>query len=148
MKKILIFLIFLTLILLCNYKEEVYPAFNYDDDEILIVNIIITNLNTNNFYDYFDENIDIIGIYPKVNSLYKNKIGTMFYSFSQNNIKSNITSFIKYYKKVLKKNNFTNDLILIDYNGVYIEKVKVCINYKELLYFLGNCSNCIYEKIS
>ncbi len=149
MKRFLIVLIFLTILFLVNYKEEyIYPVFDYNEEEMLTVNIFIPNLNTNNFYDYFDEHIDIIGIYPKVNILYKNKIGAMFYSFSQNSLKTNITSFVKYYKKTLKKNNFTNDLVLCDYNGINIEKVKVHISYEELKYFIGNCYNCIYEKIS
>lgn len=147
MKKYLVILVIVVCFFI-NNKEEIKPVFDYNEEDITIVNIIIPNLNTNNFSDYFNEQLEIIGLYPKVNILYKDKIGNMFYSFSKDGIKANITSFIKYYKSVLRKNNFTNDLILTEYSGINIEKVKVYLSYEELNYFLRNCFNCTYEKIS
>lgn len=149
MKKYLVILIILIVLLMENFnKQEVLPVFDYNEEEMLIANIIISNLNTNNFYYYFDEQINIVGIYPKVNMLYKDKIGNMFYRFSSNSIKYNINTFIKYYKNTLKKNNYTNDLVLSEYNGINIERVQVYISYDELKQFLDDCNNCSYEKIS
>lgn len=149
MKKIfLVITILITLILFIN-KEDVMVVNNeLDSDEMMTVLLIIPGLNTNNFHNYFDDSIEIIGIYPKVNMLYKEKIGNMYYRFNKNNIKQDILNFTKYYKSVLEKNNFNNDLILINYNGVNIENVKVYISGDNLEKFMRDCNKCKYEKTS
>ena len=149
MKKIfLVTIILITLILFTN-KEDVMVVNNeLDSNEMETILINIPGLNTNNFSNYFDGSIEIIGIYPKVNMLYKERIGNMYYQFNKNNIKQDITSFIKYYRSVLEKNNFNNDLILINYNGISIESVKVYINGDNLEKFMRDCNGCRYEKTS
>ena len=72
----------------------------------------------------------------------------MYYQFNKNNIKQNIINFTKYYKNVLEKNKFNNDLILINYNGINIDKVKVYISDDGLENFMKKCSKCKYEKTS
>ena len=72
----------------------------------------------------------------------------MFFIFDSKSLNSNMTRFIKYYKNILQKNNFNNDLVMIDYNGVNIEKVKLYIEVNELKEFLKKCSSCKYEKTS
>ena len=46
------------------------------------------------------------------------------------------------------KNNFNNDLTMIDYNGINIERVKLYIEAEELKTFLKQCGKCSYEKTS
>lgn len=149
MKRFLILLIASLLLTGCFKKDNLtVSVFDYNEEEVLTATIFIPGLNTNNFKKYFNENIKIIGIYPKVNVLYKNKLGNLYYSFSKNTIDENIKGFKKYYKNILEKNNFKNDLILYEYNGISIEKVKIFLSYEELNSILKNCYKCSYEKIS
>ena len=146
-KMILLMVLIITLIILTN-KEEVMVVNNeLDSNEMETILIYIPGLNTNNFSNYFDGSIEIIGIYPKVNMLYKEKIGNMYYQFNKNNIKQDITTFTKHYKSVLEKNKFNNDLILINYNGISIESVKVYISGDNLENFMRKCNGCKYEKL-
>ncbi len=149
MKKILMLVVILFLIMICNNgSEQTRMVFEYNNEDMLTVNILIPGLNTKNFENYFDDYVEIIGVYPKINLVYKNKLGNIFYIFNQNNIKDNLFSLTKYYKNILRKNNFNNDLILSDYNGVNIEKVMVFLTYQKLNKMLQECTNCSYEKIS
>lgn len=151
MKKIFILgliVVVVTLIALTNEEETIVVNSELEDNEMLTVLLTVPGLNSNNFTNYFDDSIEIIGIYPEVNMLYKKKIGNMFYIFNKNSIKQDINSFIKYYKGVLKKHNFNNDLVLIDYNGINIEKVKVYVSGEKLEDFIRGCSSCKYEKTS
>ena len=147
-KMFLVIAILITLILFTNKEEVIIVNNELDSNEMMSILLIVPGLNTNNFTDYFDDSIEIIGIYPKVNMLYKEKIGNMYYQFNKNNIKQDITNFTKYYKSVLEKNKFNNDLILINYNGINIESVKVYISGDNLENFMSECSGCKYEKTS
>lgn len=149
MKKIFIFMVLILIILMPNTKEEaVFVNKEIINDEMVIVLLSVPGLNTNNFVNYFSEDIKIIGIYPYVNVLYKNKIGNMYYEFNNESVKENINRFSKYYKNKLKKNNFNNDLNLINYTGINIDKVKVYVNGDILKKFIHSCSKCKYEKTS
>ena len=123
-------------------------VFEYDEEEMLTANILIYGLNTKNFENYFDDYVEIIGVYPKINLVYKNKIGNIFYTFNQNNMKDDLSSLTKYYKNILRKNNFISDLVLSDYNGINIEKVRAFLTYQKLNEILRECNDCSYEKIS
>lgn len=146
MKKILLIILLILILVMSNKEEAIVVSNEVDNDEMITVLVYIPGLTTNNFNNYFDDTVEIIGIYPKVNVLYKEKIGDMFYQFNMSNVKKDINNFTKKYKKVLQTNNFTNDLILINYNGIGIEKVKVYISNKNLKLFMINCNNCEYEK--
>ena len=148
MKKILVIITIVVMISIFSFKkqESLESVFDYNEEDNLVLNIYIPNLDTNNFKNYFDNEIEIIGIYPKINMIYKNKLGNLFYLFTGNNLEENINNFTKYYKGVLKKNNFSNDLILSDYNGIKIEKVKVITTSFILNKMLERCNNCSYEK--
>lgn len=149
MKKFLILVVFLFLIIVCNNgSEQTQMVFEYDEEEMLTANILIPGLNTKNFENYFNDYVEIIGVYPKINLVYKNKIGNIFYTFNQNNMKDDLSSLTKYYKNILRKNNFISDLVLSDYNGVNIEKVRVFLTYQKLNEILRECNDCSYEKIS
>lgn len=146
MKKILLIILLILILVMSNKEDTIVVSNEVDNDEMITVLVYIPGLTTNNFNNYFDDTVEIIGIYPKVNVLYKEKIGDMFYQFNMSNVKKDINNFTKKYKKVLQTNNFTNDLILINYNGIGIEKVKVYISNKNLKLFMINCNNCEYEK--
>lgn len=149
MKKFLILVAFLFLIIVCNNgSEQTQMVFDYNEEEMLTANILIPGLNTKNFEDYFDDYVEIIGVYPKINLVYRNKIGNIFYTFNQNNVKDDLSSLTKYYKNILRKNNFISDLVLSDYNGINIEKVRVFLTYQKLNEILRECNDCSYEKIS
>ena len=102
MKKIFLVITTLITLILFTNKEEVRVVNNeLNSIEMETILINIPGLTTSNFSNYFDDNIEIIGIYPKVNMLYKEKIGNMYYQFNKNNIKQDILNFTKYYKSVL-----------------------------------------------
>lgn len=147
-KMILLIVILITLILLTNKEEVIVVNSELDSNEMMNILLSIPGLNTNNFTSYFSDNIEIIGIYPKVNVLYKERLGNMFYQFNKNSIKQDIINFSKYYKSILEKNKFNNDLILINYNGISIEKVSVYISGADLETFMKKCNSCKYEKTS
>jgi len=152
MKRILfVFVVLLVSILIVNKKDNTILVNNTLDNiengsQIFYLNI--PNLTTKNIFNYFnDENI-ILGIYPYVNPLYKKRVGNMFFNFDSKSLNSNVTRFISHYKTVLRKNNFNNDLTMVDYNGIKIEKVKLYMDGNELTRFLRQCSKCSYEKTS
>lgn len=150
-KVIIVFGILLVSILIINKKDNtilVNTTLDNIEEGSQIFYLTIPNLNTKNFSNYFNDESDIVGIYPYVNPLYKNRVGNMFFIFDSKSLNSNMTRFIKYYKNILQKNNFNNDLVMIDYNGVNIEKVKLYIEVNELKEFLKKCSSCKYEKTS
>ncbi len=149
MKKYFVLIVILVLLVMCNNNsEQIQMVFDYNEKDMVTANILIPNLNTENFDSYFDDYVEVIGVYPKINLIYKNKVGNIFYTFNQNNIKSDLLSFTKYYKNILKKNNFSNDLILSDYNGISIEKVRVFLTYEKLDEILKKCNGCSYEEVS
>lgn len=149
MKKIfkLLFIVFM-LAILSNKEETMLVNNEIEDDEMVTVLLTVPGLNTNNFTNYFDDSIEIVGIYPKVNLLYKKKIGDMYYAFNGSSVKQNINNFSKHYKNVLKKNSFNEDLTRINYNGISIEKVIVYVNDELLQNFIHRCKSCEYEKTS
>lgn len=152
MKKVIIVLVILIIsILIVNKKDDtilVSNTLDSIDQGSHIFYLIIPNLTTKNFFNYFNDESDIIGIYPYVNPLYKSKIGNMFFGFDNKSLNSNINKFVKHYKNTLKNNNFNNDLVMVDYNGVNIWKVKLYIEANELKELLKTCSGCKYEKTS
>ena len=149
MKKIILLTILLiTLTLLTNKEKVIIVNSELDNNEMMNILLIIPGLNTNNFTNYFDGSIEVIGIYPKVSVLYKERIGNMYYQFNKNNIKQDILHFTKYYKSILEKNKFNNDLILITYSGIVIDKVSVYISGDNLEKFMRRCNGCKYEKTS
>ena len=75
---ILLFLFLLMNILLTFKSEKDIPAFNYIDsreNDYDIYVLSFPNLNTFNIINYFNDfDIQILGIYPKINPLYENKV--------------------------------------------------------------------------
>ena len=147
MKKIYLLLAIITvLIVITNRKEKVLVVNSViDSDNMVEATIVVPGLSTKNFSSYFDNDDEIIGIYPKINLLYKDRVSVKFYQFSKSTVTDNINDFIRYYKNILKKNNFNDDLVLADYNGIIIEKVKLYVDNKYLNEFMKKCPNCSYN---
>lgn len=147
MKKIYLLLAIITvLIIITNRKEKVLVVNSViDSDNMVEATIVVPGLSTKNFSSYFDNDDEIIGIYPKINLLYKDRVSVKFYQFSKSIVTDNINDFIRYYKNILKKNNFNDDLVLADYNGIIIEKVKLYVDNKYLNEFMKKCPNCSYN---
>ena len=147
MKKIYLLLAIITvLIIITNRKEKVLVVNSViDSDNMVEATIVVPGLSTKNFSSYFDNDDEIIGIYPKINILYKDRVSVKFYQFSKSTVTDNINDFIRYYKNILKKNNFNDDLVLADYNGIIIEKVKLYVDNKYLNEFMKKCPNCSYN---
>lgn len=145
MKKILFIITILIVVVLLNKKEDTILTMNTTDVESNIVYLKIPNLTTKNITNYFDDDSDIIGLYPYVNPLYEKKIGNMFYTFNSNSLMSNINRFVDNYKNKLVNYNFTNDLVMVDYNGIKIITVKIYMNNEEIQEFLKKCKNCNYS---
>ena len=147
MKKIFLTMtIIMVLIIITNKKEEVLVVNSIiDSDHMVEATIVVPGLSTKNFSSYFDDDVEIIGIYPRINLLYKDRIAVKFYQFSKGTVTDNMNDFMRYYKNILKKNNFNDDLVLIDYNGIGIEKVKLYVDNKYLNEFIKKCPNCNYN---
>ena len=147
MKKIYLLLAIITvLIIITNRKEKVLVVNSViDSDNMVEATIVVPGLSTKNFSSYFDNDDEVIGIYPKINILYKDRVSVKFYQFSKSTVTDNINDFIRYYKNILKKNNFNDDLVLADYNGIVIEKVKLYVDNKYLNEFMKKCPNCSYN---
>ncbi len=142
-----IFFLFICLILIIkldNSSNDGIPVMSSNDDnEYKIFDIYTNNLTTKNFDKYFSNTDNIVAVYPKVNALYKDKLGNIFFNCEKG---FNIQDFISYYKKVLDKNNYKTDMISIDYYGLAIEKIKIYSNQEELLEILNNCSICTINR--
>lgn len=149
MKKLIIIGFILAIFLIFNKGEESLTVGNILETDIngtQIIYLSIPNLNTRNINNYFNEDNNIIGIYPYVNPIYKNKMGNMFYNFKKKSLTDNINAFTKYYKEILSRNNFNNDLIMIDYKGINIEKIKLYMRREEIETFMNKCQKCTYKK--
>lgn len=105
------------------------------DDSYNIYSISINNLNTKNFFSYFD-GICVIRIFPKINPIYKNVLGNLSYKFSSTDINSEISLFNKYYLSIIKKNSYS-DYNYLYINGIDIDKVFIYISEKDLYNFLN-----------
>ncbi len=134
---ILFICVFLLLIVDNDYISV--PVVSLDSDYYQMYDIYADNLTTKNFTKYFSDTSNFIAVYPDTNLIYKEKLGNIYFECKN---KFNIEDFISYYKKVLEKNNYKNDLVNIDYYGVSIKKIRVYANKEELAQILNNCTIC------
>ncbi len=141
LKKIIL-LIFFLFILNLNIKSKNY---NYviNDETYEYRYVSIENLNTNNFINYFKE-VNVISIYPKVNPIYKDKIGNIYYKFINNNISEEIEKFKYNYIKLIKKNSYS-DYNYLYVSGINIDKVLIYISNKELNNFINKTGASILK---
>lgn len=159
-KRILILLILVVLlnIIILIREDKISSAFNYIDDNVIdtkgdynIYNITFDriNLNTLNFIDFFkDLNGKILGIYPKINSLYADKLTNEinYYAFNTNNsISYNLNNFTNFYKSILDDYGFDNDIEKIHFNGIKIDKVKMYTTFDMINQFIIKYPNITYD---
>jgi len=149
----LLFLFFCLNIIILRNKKTTIPVFNYLDDNseyYAIYNISFNNINinSNNFMDYFiDFKMKIMGIYPKINPIYENKIKdyVQYYSFNNKSIESNLSNFVNYYTNILSKNGLNNELEKIHFTGIKISKVKVYASLDEIKKIKSIYKNLTYD---
>lgn len=137
MKKILL------LILVCLLFGIISVSSNdfVHDDSYNIYSVSIDNLNTKNFFSYF-EGICVVRVFPKINPIYKNILGNLSYKFSSSDINSEISLFNKYYLSIIKKNSYS-DYNYLYINGIDIDKVFIYISEKDLYTFLNESGGYI-----
>ena len=87
---ILLFLfLFINIIITISKINETQQVFNYldnkvNDYDIYVLSFDKVNLDTSNLVNYFKNfNGKILGVYPKINPLYENKIKIKYYSFDK-----------------------------------------------------------------
>lgn len=109
-----------------------------DETEIRYISVKTEGLTTKNFANFLDLDL-VTAIYPKINPLYSNKLKISPFVCNQN---CNINDMETYYKKILESNNFKYDSVLIDYQGVIIDRVILYVNSKQLGTILKKCPIC------
>ncbi len=148
---ILLFLFLLMNILLTFKSEKDIPAFNYIDsreNDYDIYVLSFPNLNTFNIINYFNDfDIQILGIYPKINPLYENKVKNKlkYYSFEKGDLSNNVNRFTEYYLSILSNLGLNGEKEKIYLNGIKILKVKVYASNQELSRFMKRYSNMTYR---
>ena len=127
MRKILVIIFFILFLSITTVYSNDFYSYLKSDDSYRVYTITIEGLNTKNIYNYLNE-VKILRIYPRINPIYKDKIGNVFYQFRG---VDDIEIFTKEFLKLIKKNSFD------DYNYSYIcgddiEKLDVIIKGSEL----------------
>ena len=127
MRKILVIIFFILFLSITTVYSNDFYSYLKSDDSYRVYTITIEGLNTKNIYNYLND-VKILRIYPRINPIYKDKIGNVFYQFRG---VDDIEIFTKEFLKLIKKNSFD------DYNysyicGVDIEKLDVIIKGSEL----------------
>lgn len=125
-----------------NKKDsEVYiPTFMEETEgiEASYISITAKGLTTKNLTSFLDLRL-VVALYPKINPLYREKIKITPFICNQN---CNILDMEPYYKKILESNNFKYDSVLIDYQGVVIDRVILYANKEQLETILKKCTIC------
>lgn len=122
-----------------NNKDYV-PVFieETEETEPRYISVTTKGLTTKNFTDFLDLEL-VTAIYPKINLLYSEKLKIKPFICNQN---CNIDDIEIYYKKILENNNFKYDSVLINYQGVIIDRVILYVNTKQLQTILKKCTIC------
>lgn len=139
---------FISIFLFLNYYLEIPDdgilVMSYDNsNEYQVYTIYTNNLTTKNFNKYFFNITSFLAIYPKINPIYKNRLGDVMFSCEN---ACDLEKFTNYYRDLLEKNHFQNDITNIDYYGISIEKVKIYTNKENLMKILNNCSICTMKE--
>lgn len=158
MKKRLITILGLVLVInimiLFNNKNNNIPVFAEEDNknnDHTIYNLLVedTSITTKNLYNHFyDTDIKILGIYPKLNYLYKNKIFNRigYYSFKKPIFHQNILEFETYFKKMLKDYGLNSEIEKIELTGIGISKIKIYASKKDIKTLLNKNRKIKIEK--
>lgn len=132
MKKILL-LFFLIIMISCYNKEKTETVFNENviDNNYNITYLDVSNMNiTTKNYDEIKD-LNIIGVFYKINDLHQNLFKSNYYPFRDNNIENNLNDLNDYYMNILKKNNLITEQYKINIQGIKITKIKVYISNKD-----------------
>ncbi|HHU54383.1 MAG TPA: hypothetical protein GXZ63_01035 [Mollicutes bacterium] len=143
-KRIITIIMFILVInILISFREEnnVKPVFlensvNYDSEyKIYNLNVADAYVTTKTLNNYFYEsNIKVLGIYPKLNYLYEKKLfnKSNYYAFKKNTIAINTFEFETQFKKILKNYGLNGEVEKIDLYGVTIGKIKIYASNKDV----------------
>lgn len=141
--------IFLVLFLIIFFGIRNVKSINYDylinDESYDLHTISIENLTTKNFIDFLS-NINVVGLYPSINPIYKDKIGNLYYKFNSSNNRFEIDSFIQSYLSLIKKNSYS-DYNYLYTNGIGIDKIDVYMSGSELYNFILSNKNLLINII-
>ncbi|MBP3919947.1 MAG: hypothetical protein J6D28_00085 [Bacilli bacterium] len=145
MKKVFIITIILIIFSIASIKSKSEYNYLLKENSYNLYKIKIKNLNTKNINNYIDK-VNIKKIYPKINPIYKEKIGNIAYQINSSNMKLEIDEFKRKYLNIIKKNNYS-DYNYLYANGIDIEAIEVYMNSKDLYYFLNsNDANVVDKK--
>ncbi len=118
--KTYITLFFLILIILITIKPKTeLVSLEIEDGKYTKV-ITCTSLTTKNIGNLENK---IIGIYPYINPIYKDKLKKLEYYKLDS-----IDNFTNLYLKTLEKNGYLEDLYKYKLNGIKIEKIEIYIS--------------------
>ena len=145
MKKYYILFILIIIIIFMVQEEKYEAVFETDNIyEIYYLDFRNSNLNTNNFNDYFnDETIDVLKITPHISEIYVNKFNFDEYLFDYSSYNSNIKKFKDSFLEQLKLINY-DDYESAKINGIKIDMVKVFANKNSILKILKSDKNVKY----
>ena len=145
MKKYYVLFLLIIIISFVVQDENTLAAFNYNDIyDIYYLDFRDTNLNTNNFNDYFNlEDIDILKISPHIEETYKSKFKFDEYLFDYSSYSNNIKKFKDYFLEQIRLINY-NDYELAKVNGIKIDMVKVFTTKNIILKIINKDKNVKY----
>ncbi|MDD2181520.1 MAG: hypothetical protein PHW32_04025 [Bacilli bacterium] len=150
-KKIITIILFILVInILITFKKEdnIKPVFSESENnsidyaiyDLRVDDLGITTKNLNNYF--FDRDIKILGITPKINSLYQKKLDNQarYYAFKNKTISNNINEFESTFKALLGKYGFNGEIEKVDLNGVGISKIKIYASDSKVRKLINNYS--------
>ncbi|HPF83347.1 MAG TPA: hypothetical protein PLV83_04205 [Bacilli bacterium] len=140
MKKILL-IIFILMILFLLRKEKSIIVFNELDVDSNAYYIIMDNLNTNNFNDYF-KGLEVLCIYPNINPIYENKIKLNYIYDNINNFKIFYINSLKDKGYYIEANKYLLNPIIIRKVLVYGDIIDIKNKIRGKKYELVRCNSC------
>ena len=137
---IIVLILVMNILISFNKEDNLKPVFlesggnsiEYAIYDLAVEDLNITTKNLGNYF--FDSDIKILGITPKINSLYQKKLDyqVRYYVFKNKNISKNINEFELAFKSLLRKYGFNGEIERVDLNGVGISKVKIYTSSSEV----------------
>lgn len=122
-------------------EENTQSVFFESNDNLFYQYVFIETpgLTTRNFQKYFEDTNLVVAIYPKVNLLYKDRLGNIKFVCNK---KCKLEEFENSYQETLSKYNYITDSVNIEYYGVPIDKLLIYVNSQQLNDILQICSFC------
>lgn len=123
MKKLFIVIIFLLFIFSVK-------SYSLNSDSYRVRSLYFSNLSTNNIIDYFSDKV-VIRMYPRINPIYKERIGDVSYKVQGDSLSSELDLFRDKYLSFIKKNSYL-DYNYLYMNGISIDRLDVYISDDDL----------------